>query len=420
MLRWELKLVKDSDVDFLYFYPQSNTFGASGEDWTERLAIKPDDSIVNLRIVLGKKCQMGCKYCLPSHVGEQSDLANEMAPEELATEIRRVLGPRRLGGVLFFGGEPLLYFDKMKRLHAALSAHPLASSGKGNFFVATNGLELKNPEIVNWMIENRINVGVSWDGPAQVFNRGRDIMDMSEVRAGVKRLLAENWEHTLFMPVFSKQSPSLEVYVEYACNTLDLPRIPVYECSQVIVVDEQTAAMALPPEELASKVGQSLKYMIESDRGDFRGSNERRFRSYLGNSIELKKRFCHYMFDTDLNLDCTGDILFCKNAPKAGRDPLTGKSYVLGNIKQLPDNAPYFPWAGELLLNSPHSARFEKCHICLVKSMCLGGCPLSPPKYDTQNCEALFFECLTSLGKMLYDLSGGWLLQEVRLNTDDE
>ncbi len=250
--KYELILTKGEETDRLFYRPEGNALlNARGEDVLHKQNFSHFDA-VNVRIVLGKACNMRCTYCLPKNIGHDEQPEPEMTPDELADEIIRVIEGRGLGGLLFFGGEPLLYFDTMKVLHERLKPYCVPSVS-GNFFIASNGLALQNPEVVDWLVANRINIGISWDGPASLPNRGVDIMEIPEVRAGVRRLITESWECATLMPVLSRHGPALRGYVDYARKVLDMDVVPVYECSPVIVIDERSEALAVPFEELPAR-----------------------------------------------------------------------------------------------------------------------------------------------------------------------
>lgn len=406
---------QDSGND-IYYYPETNLL----TDSDGRRIIDPldfdDREAANVRIILGKGCNFRCKYCLPTGVGRQASKEEEMSPEALADEIIRVTEGRGIGGVLFFGGEPLLYFEKMKKLYEKLKDFCVPSFN-GNFFIATNGSLLNKTEITDWLIENKIQAGISWDGPASKITRGIDIMEIPGVKENIRRMFKEAWTQNSLMPVFSRANPSLRKYIDYAKKILELDKIPVHECSPITVVDPHSLEMAIPFEELGKYCLENMHTLITAEDAECRSNNLSRFLIALDNPVELKRQFCHYMFDTDLNLDMTGDLLYCKNAVKTDSDPNTGLPYRFGHISDLKVGDKY-PWAGDIILDHRNKYKIRTCETCLVKMMCKGGCLLAPEEYRAYNCEAAFHEGLAQLAKILHTLTGKTLFRVSAVTPD--
>jgi uncharacterized protein len=75
--------------------------------------------------------------------------------------------------LIFFGGEPLLYFDIIKKLISKLYGENI------NYSLITNG-SLLNDEIVTFLNNNNISVSISWDGFNTKKSRLIDVFDINK------------------------------------------------------------------------------------------------------------------------------------------------------------------------------------------------------------------------------------------------
>lgn len=96
-------------------------------------------------IYLGSRCNTSCAYCFA-----QSGRPDTEISESFLAELSR----KENLYLKFGGGEPLLYFDKIKRF---IEACPQA-----DVCIATNGLLL--PQYIEFINENDIYIHISWDG----------------------------------------------------------------------------------------------------------------------------------------------------------------------------------------------------------------------------------------------------------------
>ncbi|MCA9563240.1 MAG: radical SAM protein [Myxococcales bacterium] len=135
-------------------------------------------------LVLTHDCNLGCPYC---YAGEKfgKEMRNEVA--DAAIELALSDSPNHIF-FSFFGGEPFLAFDAMKR--ATERAHTtFAERGiEHRFVVTTNGTALSSPRI-DFLKRWNFFVGFSIDGTREAhairpFTTGKDSFDA--VLAGLK------------------------------------------------------------------------------------------------------------------------------------------------------------------------------------------------------------------------------------------
>ena len=119
------------------------------------------------RIVLTEKCNLRCAECF---VVKHADKLRVMAPETLEKVIRATIpyGAKHRVTYHFFGGEPLLRFDYIKR--AVEIAEEAVANGDmvRPLYTMTTNLTLLTDEIISFFKEHDVKVGVSVDGPEEI------------------------------------------------------------------------------------------------------------------------------------------------------------------------------------------------------------------------------------------------------------
>ena len=132
-----------------------------------------------LRIILGENCNMNCLYC-----GQHAN-KNKIKPTEVSKNFLDYIN--YLNGILyqskeimqlqFFGGEPLLYFDKIKTIIDYIHTLPYDTF---IYNITTNG-KLLDKEKIEWFNKNKFNVCLSWDGDNTNKTRFFDVIKDSNI-----------------------------------------------------------------------------------------------------------------------------------------------------------------------------------------------------------------------------------------------
>ena len=106
-------------------------------------------------VFLSEKCNLNCSYCNQDKLSK--DVIN---PQLFLNEYRRVRKsfPDELIQIDFFGGEPLLFMDLIKTIISETE-----NDGNIQYGMPTNGL-LLTEEILEYLIEKKVNVSLSFDG----------------------------------------------------------------------------------------------------------------------------------------------------------------------------------------------------------------------------------------------------------------
>lgn len=115
-----------------------------------------------LLVVLSEKCNLNCSYC---NVDKWSK--DHIDPKLYLEEFRKMREqfPDETIKIDFFGGEPLLQIDLIQEI-----LDGIRDDGNTKLFMPTNGL-LLTEDIAKWLIDENIEVSISFDGLWQDRNR---------------------------------------------------------------------------------------------------------------------------------------------------------------------------------------------------------------------------------------------------------
>lgn len=116
-------------------------------------------------IMLGDACNLQCKYCL------QHDIVNKSQTTGMNQDLIPFLKKNPDLHVVFYGGEPLLYLDSIKKIIDGLDGM--------KFSIISNGKRLTQ-EVVEYLNEKNIGVAISWDGKNSMQTRGFDVVKEKE------------------------------------------------------------------------------------------------------------------------------------------------------------------------------------------------------------------------------------------------
>ncbi len=141
------------------------------------------------RIVLTEKCNLRCAECF---VTKAPNSLRTMELGVLEKTIRNTISYGQTNTVTyhFFGGEPLLRFDYIKRAVAILEEAVTHGEMVRPIYRITTNLTIVDDEIIVFLKEHQFHVGVSIDGPEAVNDVLRTYID----GRGTFRTVATNYQ----------------------------------------------------------------------------------------------------------------------------------------------------------------------------------------------------------------------------------
>jgi len=163
--------VELSSVDVVAYRKERH---AIGEFWKRRAAL----------LVLGitERCNLCCSYCCfsGSFEGQRTHSQKSMTWEIAEKAISYFLENDQVGDglcpITFYGGEPLLEFELVKRCVEYAESKAAELGKKVRFSVTTNGT-LLDDQAVDWLVEHRFLTLISLDGPRAAHDRYRVFPD---------------------------------------------------------------------------------------------------------------------------------------------------------------------------------------------------------------------------------------------------
>ena len=128
-----------------------------------------EQSVDTIFVMLGRGCNLQCKYCL-QHDVVNDHLSAEVSPDVVDFIVNHGAASNFPVRVQFYGGEPLVYWPVITSMVSELKAR------KANviFSTITNG-KLLDDEKVKFINENFSSISISWDGRNVLRTRGYDV-----------------------------------------------------------------------------------------------------------------------------------------------------------------------------------------------------------------------------------------------------
>ena len=362
---------------------------------------------MEVRLILGKKCNFKCTYCCQHQAGKQHE-PDASHLEELVDHIVRIAGDAGFCSVQFWGGEPFLYFDVLKKLHRLFLERNRARETP-DFFVPTNGL-LLHGERADWILENGIGMMVSWDGPGQHL-RGLDVLAQGRTLEAVRRIHARQPEKIAISPILSRQAKSHKVIIDMLREKLGTDKFQLGEGRIISAVDEASMSAAIPIEELPDFSRQMHADLVAGELPQFQLANIRAvgwINTLNRKNASPRPCMCHVDLEDTLIVDLEGNVLTCSTF-ECGDVDESGEKHKLCHISEM-----------NTMADRPHPSLIRltnridtTCQQCDVLHACRGGSPYAPDAYADYNCQASYAWNLPIVGLALHRLTGD-ILEEVR------
>lgn len=337
-------------------------------------------AIDTIFLILGTSCNLNCVYCLqcfdaaaPSGAGKGGQGGNaghgkagDIGGEDGGKKIPRFIEDMARNQesdltVQFYGGEPLLYFDSIRRM-----VEGLRHVGNVRFSIITNGT-LITPERVAFFNKNRFSVAVSWDGLTSEKTRGVDVFaEKEELLLGIENLGLSSVisAYTYPFDVFERYMPLDAKYFARHGRSLGLNLDEIMDTGLAdrALLDVDHAKLHAQMTAIAGEYAKWLRN--EAHNPYYRCYTERRI-GRIKAAVRRRQGFrrayaaCCNGFNV-LNLDMRGNLHKCHNIDS-----------VLGTI----DDS-YYTILHNALLQDNTREFGETCGECPVVSLCSCGCPL--------------------------------------------
>lgn len=138
------------------------------------------DGIKRLVLFVSQDCNLHCRYCYIQHAGhihQKKYMSEEVAHAAVDLLFQESHEATDLG-ISFYGGEPMLRFDLIKKIIPYANRKAVAFHKTVKYSMTTNGTLLTD-EAVEFLTAHNVNVMVSLDGPQKVHDENRVFVDGS-------------------------------------------------------------------------------------------------------------------------------------------------------------------------------------------------------------------------------------------------
>lgn len=361
-----------SPEDIKEVYEEITQLKNDGQLYTEDIYENYIDGFKNRETVvkalclhIAHDCNLACQYCFAEegeYHGRRALMSFEVGKKALDFLVANS-GTRRNLEVDFFGGEPLMNWEVVKRLVEYGRSIEEANNKKFRFTLTTNGV-LLNDEILEFVNKEMGNIVLSVDGRKEIHDR------MRPFRSG-------KGSYDLIMPKFKKVAESrnqTNYYVRgtFTRNNLDFSKDVLSLADQGFkqisvepVVASPEDSYALRPEDLPQIFEEYDKLAAEmlKREKEGRGFNFFHFMIDLTGGPCVYKRLSGCGSGTEyLAVTPWGDLYPCHQF-------VGNEAFLLGNVE-------------EGILRKDITEEFKQCNVyskpkcreCFARLYCSGGC----------------------------------------------
>lgn len=338
----------------------------SGDTYIDNSSFKNRKPVIKaLCLHIAHDCNIRCEYCFASQgdfKGTRSLMSEEVGKQALDFLIENS-GNRRNLEVDFFGGEPLLNFDVVKKLVDYGREREKETNKKFRFTLTTNGV-LLNDEIIEYVNENMENIVLSIDGRKEINDKMRYTINgegtYDIIIPKIKKMVEARKEKSYYVRgTFTKHN------LDFANDVLHLADLGFKNTSVEPVVAEPGQAYELTEEDLP----EILEHYEELAREIIK-------REKSGNGFN----FFHFMIDLNQGpcvikrlTGCGAGSEYLAITPEGDIYPchqfVGDEKFMMGNVLTKFENREL----GTKFSNA-HVYNKEKCRECWAKFYCSGGC----------------------------------------------
>ena len=327
---------------------------------------KKTSTVKKLKIQLGLKCNYSCSYCSQaSHIGEVVQTNTEDAREFLRSLEWISDAPEH---VEFWGGEPFVYWPKLKVLVPELRKRWPDT----RFSTVSNG-SLLDDEKIEWLDLYGFEIAVSHDGPGQP-TRGPDPLDDPEMAATWKKAWAVlgGQGRMSFNAVITPTNYNVTEIVQFFRDRIaDDVRVGF---EGVVNVHEDGAVSSFNEDTFLAMQRAIVEsfYTGSAERNKTFVPEAQRFLEQMRKRqpIETLGQGCGMDRPDYLAVDLMGNVLTCQN--------VGGSVHTVGHTSKLDDVK---------LNTSTHFSHREECRHCPVIHLCAGSCMFLEGEEWYQTCQ---------------------------------
>jgi radical SAM protein with 4Fe4S-binding SPASM domain len=351
-----------------------------------------------LKIILGHGCNYKCSYCL------QDDLSSKSNFKEFSVieDIKKNIDVSTIEKIELWGGEPLLYLDKIKMIVEAFDRPKLVWS------MITNGT-LLTTELIDYFesLQGDTALAISHDALKQGLLRGKEFLHTKE-DVWLRLDQSKRINYAFTVTITNNNFDFFEIN-NFFKNFFTFYGLKPTKINYALVegYDNQSAKYVIQGDNLAKFaditerfIDESIDELLSKKFDKFLCNNiihsytdtksVMGYLSYLKSPKVIRSNVkCDLDQNDGLTVDIGGKVRSCQNV---------GEDYILGTLDKLEDVKLKPVWLSET----------TKCSTCHVNTLCKGGCPyIKETDFFELNC-AQHYTFYSIVQRKAIELLGGW------------
>lgn len=249
--------------DNFFIYDEHSSVFTERIKWAIRDSKNYLFSSTSLHIfVLTNICNMSCVYCQAKD--DTNIVYHKMTKETAEKSVDFALSsPSRFLTFEFQGGEPLANFEVLRHIVEYTEEH---KKGKNISYSIVTNLSLMTEEILDYLIENNINISTSLDGDKDLHNSNRIFQNGEEtydiVSQKIREIKEKNYEvgaiQTTTKKSLNKAKEIIDTYVD-----LNQTSIFIRPLTRLGTAERVWDDIGYTPEEFLKFYEECLRYIIQ-------------------------------------------------------------------------------------------------------------------------------------------------------------
>lgn len=313
----------------------------------ERLKPKCLSEVQKIYLLIGSECNTNCRHCKLNPIKSCHNTGTDYQGLTQKTKefIVKWHNARKDGQIMFYGGEPLVYWEKIKNIILELEDAGITVQYRFN----SNGL-LLNKEIVDFCNEHNIRFVLSYDGPNPLAVRTK-VPSKEQLELFLQ--INNRAVNSLYNALNEDMVSAIKMLEEQFTNTL-------ISCSRTYVIDKDMPKNIWNYKNIEKSVRDMFDFARSGNRTAQRWFFEKMQRLENWDREEyLNTRFTGCGVGvTNLSIDLEGNIIRCHNDVKKVADV----SMSISDIYEAHKREFSFP---------------KNCSTCKTLDLCRGVCAIS-------------------------------------------
>lgn len=320
----------------------------------------------DLFLMLSPQCNLKCSYCMNGTVG---DVKNSTMSFKTAVDTinfyHKMASKGSIIRVAFFGGEPLLQWELIKKLIGYIEEKKKEGKIIFEYSIPTN-LTFVPENFIHYAKKYKIHLICDIDGPEKIHNQLRpspNFNSFKKTTENIKHLVDNQIDVNMRSTICSKN-------VKYISKIINLHHSLGGATSSLIPITPSLGNKTINNKELYPDIKVFTKELQNGFRKNKWSSPDTKIYPFSGiiNHIfnKGKSESCGIVFGNEVAVDAFGNIYPC--VYNCGINSLK-----LGNIYK--QNEDYTKKLYHIYC-MVYDSKYEKCSTCSYNEICNGGCPL--------------------------------------------